>query len=289
VIKVAKTPSKTPSGFDLNPLRHGRWALALERLAVGGLPEKGSLAPVCHEMAKWLYWIEWYGLPENERKAQIIKALHQYVASKHNGHCSRVGDEAGEADIKRQIENTVALAIRLDPAERAQSLELFARVRQKRDSGQYRRRIEIADLLTAPATGVETPAYSPPAQAETANPLSLSWSTCMSIHFEGLPEGLRRAINQAAGRLKLHDFAAKLLHLLAANKGSMNLGEKQLCGLLGYQNGNRVRKYRQVLIDAGLLILGRAYSTGAFAKRHSLTKKCKALLEQGKRTEDKAG
>jgi hypothetical protein len=97
------------------------------------------------------------------------------------------------------------------------------------------------------------------------------------------------AIEKVKGRLKVMDFAAKLLRLLHENKGSMNLGRKQLCDLLGYKDPKQVHKYRQVLIDAGLLHLGTAYSAGAFAKRHSLTKTAKAMFDESKAKNKQAG
>ena len=65
-------------------------------------------------------------------------------------------------------------------------------------------------------------------------------------------------IQKVAGRLKAMDFARNLLNLLHENKGSMNLGRKQLSELLGDTNPNRIQKYRQVIIKAGLLHLGTA-------------------------------
>jgi hypothetical protein len=96
------------------------------------------------------------------------------------------------------------------------------------------------------------------------------------------------AIEKVNGRLKVMDFATKLLGLLHENKGSLNLGRKQLCDLLGYKDPKQVHKYRQVLIDAGLLHLGTAYSAGAFAKRHSLTKIAKAMFEKAKAQNEQA-
>ena len=76
------------------------------------------------------------------------------------------------------------------------------------------------------------------------------------------------------------DFATKLLTMLYSNKGSMNLGRKQLAELLGYKDPNRIQKYREALVKAGLITVGRAYSAGAFAKRHSLTAKAKRMFHE---------
>jgi hypothetical protein len=80
----------------------------------------------------------------------------------------------------------------------------------------------------------------------------------------------------------------KLLRLLAANKGSMNLSNRQLCDLLGYKDPKQVQRYRQILIEAGLVRLGTAYSAGAFAKRHSLSKLAKNMFQAEAQQEHKA-
>jgi hypothetical protein len=56
----------------------------------------------------------------------------------------------------------------------------------------------------------------------------------------------------------------------------------------GYKDAKQVHKYRQPLIDAGLLRLGAAYSTARFAKRHSLTQAAKKLLDAAKDTNGEA-
>jgi hypothetical protein len=58
--------------------------------------------------------------------------------------------------------------------------------------------------------------------------------------------------------------------------------------ILRLQDPKQVHKYRQLLIDAGLLRLGAAYSTGGFAKRHSLTQTAKKLLDAAKDTKGEA-
>jgi hypothetical protein len=267
------------SAYDFDHLRHGRWPIALEKLAQEGLPRRGSVGPLCEELATWLYWVELYGLPEAERKARIEKVLWQFIIAKHNGTISRMGTAGGRRQVEAQVARAVTQAIRLDPPHRAESLELFARIRQKRQSGAYRRLIVVEPLLAAPAgkatVGEETAAVD-------ANPSSLSRILGMCIKFGNLPQPMEAAIKAVAGRKKVLDFARRLLHLLHNNNGSLNLGRKELTELLGYKNPKQIQAYRQVLIDAGLLKLGTAYSVGAFAKRHSLTKMAKTIFEVAK-------
>jgi hypothetical protein len=263
----------TPSLFDYDFMRHGRWPIALEELAHKGLPCSGSLGPVVHELAKWLFHIELYYEPEQQRKAKIIKLLKNYVNTKHNGTSSRTTTKEGRAEIASQIERNVELAIKLDPGERSKSLELFARIRQKRTQRKYATLIYLEGVLQ----GQEVP---------TSSSSSRLLSMCM--RFDPLPAPMEKAIKKVAGRVQVMAFATKLLNLLHDNKGSLNLGRKQLADMLGYKDPNRIQKYRQVLIDAGLLRLGSAYSAGAFAKRHSLTREAKQMFEKAKeRKEEK--
>src|SRR5262249_14224965 len=102
------------------------WPLTLEDLARKGLPCSGSLGPVCHEFAKWLYWVELYFRSEEERKARILQLLGEFVAAKHNGTSTRMASLQGRAEIKAQIARAVKLAVKLDPSCRSASLELFA-------------------------------------------------------------------------------------------------------------------------------------------------------------------
>jgi hypothetical protein len=62
----------------------------------------------------------------------------------------------------------------------------------------------------------------------------------------------------------------------------MNLRQTKLNELLGYKDSKQARKYRQAIVAAGLLTVGRAYSAGAFAKRHLLTRAAKNMFDEAK-------
>jgi hypothetical protein len=208
-----------------------------------------------------------YHEPEKQRQDKILRLLQEFVRQKHNDTSTRTQSEQGWKEINSQIVRAVKMSIRLNPSCRSASLELFARIRQKRQQGRYKRVICLEGLLT----GVTHTTLSP-----------LSPFTCMLTNFAPLPSAMQEAIKRVAGRMKVFDFATKLLNLLHENKGSMNIGQKELSDLLGYESPAQMRKYRQVLIKAGLLHLGAAYSTGSFAKRHSLTKAAKEMFEKAK-------
>jgi hypothetical protein len=98
--------------------------------------------------------------------------------------------------------------------------------------------------------------------------------------FGELPGDVREAINKAKGRLRGELFWVRLISFLWAKKGSASVSQKKLLEMLGYQDAERMGKYREVLVRAGLLRVGNAYSTGAFAKRHSLTPRAKNLFQE---------
>jgi hypothetical protein len=186
------------------------------------------------------------------------------VRAKHNDTSSRTDSAEGWAEIDAQIARAVKLAVEI---ARPESLELFARLRQKREQGRYRRVIMLEPVLRG--------------QRPTAIPLPPR-QLSMSGSFAALPQPLADAVKKVAGRKKqpLIDFATKLLNLIRANKDTMNVSEKKLVELLGYKDGKRARKYRDLLVNAGLITVGRAYSAGAFSKRHSLTAKAQRMFQE---------
>src|SRR5262249_4107583 len=70
---------------------------------------------------------------------EIVVLLEAFVASKHNGMVS-----GKERELSGRIRRAVKSASRID---RAKDQELFARIRQARQRGRYRRVIRIAPLL----------------------------------------------------------------------------------------------------------------------------------------------
>ena len=149
------TPAKPDVAYDLDRLRHGNWPKELERLAIEGLPCAKSLGLVCHEMAKWLIWVEMYHETDKHERAYTL--LCNYANMKHNGHCYRLLN-GREMEVYRQIKAFVALATKNIPPS---SLELFALLRQKRSQGRYSRIIDIAPILAGSAAAVTSTSSSP--------------------------------------------------------------------------------------------------------------------------------
>ena len=116
-----------PVPFDLEQLRGGKWPKALAHIARTGLPADDSIGLIAYEMAKWLWWVELYDLPDVEREARIVGLLRRFVQDKHNGHITRWAEGRYE-DVCCQITRCVKRAIALNEP---QSMELMANLRRE--------------------------------------------------------------------------------------------------------------------------------------------------------------
>jgi hypothetical protein len=126
-------------------LRSGEWARGLEYLAIHGLQEPASVGTVLYEMATFLYWVELFDLTIGEREPRIVDLLKTFVRTKHNGMVDRLSN-GHERQVMRQVEQAVqAVARNRYPG----CLEHFARIRQRRDRGQYAQVINLAPLIEA--------------------------------------------------------------------------------------------------------------------------------------------
>ena len=94
-------------------------------------------------MAKWLYWVELFDLPEVERVDRIEALLSHFVLTKHNGFVTRI-NLGKQRDVLAQVRSAVRSASQID---RPESLELFKRLRDSRSQGKYERLINIVPIL----------------------------------------------------------------------------------------------------------------------------------------------
>ena len=89
------------------------------------------MGTVLYEMATFLYWVELFDLPAEDRMQEIISLLTTFVRTKHNGMVDRLNN-GKEHEVIRQVEQAVrAVAKNRYPG----CLEHFARIRQRRDRG----------------------------------------------------------------------------------------------------------------------------------------------------------
>jgi hypothetical protein len=211
-----------------------------------------------------------YHLPVAERQEEVTSLLWKFVAKKHNGCVKRL-NRGLTSDVQREIRNLVRKA--LDRPDTAK--ELFARIRQKRQHGRYRRVIYVAPLLQG-ASAREIPVSSS----------SSGFLICLSSLEGPLPALMVDKIKSVAGRKKLLPFSTRLVNLLAQNKGSVCLSSDRLQELLGYKNPTQATMYRDCLVQAGLVTVGRHYIKGRESKRHSLTKLAVHLMEEATKAKE---
>ena len=231
--------------------RDGKWPLALEQLALRGLPCKDSVGDVVYELAKFLWWVELYALPEDQRAKEVLGLLQHYVNKKHNGMISRWNAGKTQVVIK-QVVRCLRLARKLEDVD---NLQVFARIRSKRQHGNYRRVISIADsILSVPSTDVTVAG-----DQDTSLPTS---SSSPSTYFSvgglkaldaPLPAEIITMIDRHRGRNRLIPYATRLINHLHANDGICRLSHHTLSQLLGYADRTRTTKYNKILIKAGII------------------------------------
>lgn len=162
------------SHYSLPSLRDGKWPLALEQLAFHGLPCEDSIGDVAYEMAKFLWWVELYEIPEEQRASESLRLLQHFVNNKHNGMISRWN--AGRKQlVHKQLHRCLRLAQDLDDND---SFELFQRIRTKRQGGKYRTVISLADAIHSDPTSDDDNSRTEPVLPDTP---SSPWSTYFSV------------------------------------------------------------------------------------------------------------
>lgn len=272
--KVIYSRSSTPEPaavhgpFDLESLRNGRWVTGLREIAINGLPCSKSLHSVCYELAKWLYWVEFY--KQRDCETVIYRLLSIFVAQKHNGHCSRISD-GNIANVEQDLKNAIKSAMKLHPAYRMESLELFAKLRQKRSMGKYKHIINLAPLLAGDIVTSSS---------------SSGLLICVSSLGTALPRKVQDQIIEKAGRNRVMTFATRLINLLHQHRGSCRLHQDKLMELVGYMNKNQATKYVNILIAAKVVKKGQFYQKCKSSRLYTLSKDVMSLLNEARMKEE---
>jgi len=208
---------------------------------------------VIHEMAKWLWWIELYSLPEAQRREEITRLLTAYVLEKHNGCVSRLSN-GQEKDVIAQVARCVKKAADVSMPS---SLEGFSRTREKWLNGGYPHPVRIVPALIG----------------DEDVSLSLSCPfTVMCITFDGpLPESVQASIKAVAGKNRVMDFATRLINWLYSKGGKAHISRKALIQIQKCKNPTQIAKYISILERAGIITRGDSYKVGRNGKRYCLT------------------
>lgn len=248
--------------LDISDFRGGQWPKTLEKIARNGLPCENAIQIVIPEMAKWLWWIELFHLSESEREAEIFRLIWIFIHDKNNGHVSRL-ESGNEKDVQGQIRR----AIRRAKDVRGSSKAEFAITRQKRMTGEYKRVICIAPLLA----GEEC---------------SLSSSSSSSVYlfnvadFETLPVEITERIKEHCGRAKIDGFALRFASFLFRMGGILEISRKTLRNICGTKSDEQAGRYRDILVKADVVRVGRSYEPGKRSKQHTLTPWVMAALRK---------
>jgi hypothetical protein len=235
----------SPSGRTPH-LRSGEWAKGLEYLAIHGLQEPDSVGPVLYEMASYLYWIELFNLPAGERRRRIVELLKTFVRTKHNGMVDLLSN-GHENQVMRQVERA-ARAVTKD--RHAGCLEHFARIRQRRDRGQYAHVINLALLMQgeeqAQVTHIPGFYYSVPLRRDDS-------PAPEPVETDLLRIAESRRMRRRAGEYPFVRFARRLLNILWANNGHARINRDDLLTLTDSGSHDQLVRYRESLVRAGVL------------------------------------
>jgi hypothetical protein len=266
-----------PSGFP--GMRDGNWAKDLERIAREGLPCDDRLGEICFEMAKYLWWVELYHLPESERASEINRLLRTFVAEKNNGFVTRWS--AGQfEDVFDQLHRCVQRARRIGEREGEDwSLGLFQAIREKQASGQYRKVIRLAPLLEGSAGLQRVGEGGTTSSSSSLTSIYITVGTLESLD-EALPALVVERIDKVRGRSKVIPYATRLLNCLKTSSGTVYISHDRLCEFLGYTDRVRTSDYNEILQRAGL-ITKTHYVRNKRPCGYQLTEDARRLFENG--------
>jgi len=300
--RAATTRSIPP--FSLGDFRNGNWVKKLADIALHGLPCDDSLGPVAYEMAKFLWWIEFYDLPEDRRRKNVLGLLIQFIDQKHNGFITRWND-GHRKDVVKQLFRCIQLAERLDEDYRDQSLAVFASIRQKRDSQRYLKVISLEDLIlsspmssvvhpkqdhgrrTAPAIGDNTSSST-----STSTPSSSTYFSVGTLTNEDLkaldvplPKQLIEMMDKHRGRNRIHQYATRLCNILYRSEGVCRISYQRLNAILGYNDRKRVTRYNGILKKAGIIKMDH-YVRGRRPCGYWLTAEARRIIDHERKKPD---
>ncbi len=152
VIDLGNMPSKKATTapkceLSLSQVCNREWVQHCEKWAIEGLPCHDSILLVVSQLARWFYYIEFWGVDKDERIDRIVSLLTDYCLKKNNGYISRL--EIGlEAEVVGHVRRIVETAI---VETDSQGKVFFSNVRQKRKRYEYRRVIYLDKAIISPS------------------------------------------------------------------------------------------------------------------------------------------
>lgn len=271
--KLPPSPAQHPEKPAIpNPefvdYRNRNWTKALKKLATEGLTQPDSIGFAALEIAKWLYWVELFQVPEQQRKSEIFDLLHEFVRTKANGFIDR-WSSGQKQDVLSQLARCVDAAEKLQINNRDYSVDLFGRIRAKWEGGEYTQPLKLVPLLK----GIkEEEGEKEKVEEKEKDSFSSSTLTmCIRLDASPLPESVIQELQKYSGKAKLLPFATKLINYLFEKDGSVRIGRPALFKMLGHRNPSRLVSYLKRIELAKVIVRGKKYSIGNCGKLCSLT------------------
>jgi hypothetical protein len=230
------------------------WYHKVLRYATNGLEEHDSFFDVIHNLTKWLYWIDLFDLPEQQRTNLIKTLLYEYILQKNNGFITRLSN-GNEKEVYEQLLRIIKGVSKIDDSF---SLDVFYNIRIKIKNNKYVNKTRIIDLING--SNFSTPRLlihmcMPPKK------------TCVSTNQ--LPEAIENRIREKQGMKKVFELAKVLINKLISCGGKARLG-RQWFTSQGFKDPNKTKERIDVLISAGVIRRGDNYSKGRFGKEYSI-------------------
>ena len=151
--------------------KSAQWVQFVEFLVNTGLPAEDKFNQVILTLARWFGFVELFG----EDRDRIKAVLRRFALTRHNNKVTRL--LAGqEEEVLSQVDRIVDHAL---AHEDSAGKELFARIRQKRSTGQYRKNHFFeSDILRDEQNFPSSP----------SQPISLFYLSCEGLISDSAPE-----------------------------------------------------------------------------------------------------
>lgn len=274
-------------GIELSKVCNGNWVQSCHKWALNGLPTDDSIFLVVSQLARWFFFIELWHLPEEKRRTRIRTLLTTYCLEKNNGRISRL--EIGlEKEVVSHVERIIDCAIR--ETDDLGKLH-FTKVRQKRDTGQYRHVIYLEKAIadsSITSSSSSTVGFTLCCTVLDSHSSSKRRESASEWTFEPddspLPENIKNDIlgyyqrcNKSIQKRTFKKLIRFINHLRRQG-GEARLGIKSLAKM-GFSN-HAARQHIKTLEKIGIINIGGYYPAGGLGTSYRLAKKAMPKIEQ---------
>ena len=277
----------------------GQWVQFIHFLIHHGFPVEDKFEKVVTPLALWFGFVELFG-EDRDRIKQVIK---QFVLTRHNGKITRLlTGQTTEA-----LSHVDRIVDRVLDHEDDQGKQLFALIRQKRSSGQYKHvyRFESEIMGTRQADSSSTKPeqqkqfyltcgglIDPDPQSDWVyeadlTPLPDDVLNRIRDAFRQAKRQLRR--NKTTGRYPTLDAITRFFnYLLSGRKSGTRRASQKLLVQMGFQSNNKKRgQIIKVLTDARLIHKG-SYRSKTKSRRWHLDKTVIRIMHEERQQQSAA-